>query len=108
MRDWVEGWVLQSVFSLGNGLLSVEAWFLTALDIEEVLSGARDEQLHDMFADVIKSCDTVGRSILDCALGRLGLPAWFPLILRLGCGLRLLLGWESLGARMGASLQDAP
>ena len=29
------------------------------------------------FADVIKSFDTVDRSILDCALGRLGLPEWF-------------------------------
>ena len=28
-----------------------------------------------MVADVIKSFDTVDRSILDCALGRLGLPA---------------------------------
>ena len=39
LRDWVEGWLRQSVFSLGNGLPSVEAWFATALDIEEVLSG---------------------------------------------------------------------
>ena len=30
-----------------------------------------------MVADVIKSFDTVDRSILDCALGRLGLPDWF-------------------------------
>ena len=30
-----------------------------------------------MVVDVIKSFDTVGRSILDCALGRLGLPHWF-------------------------------
>ena len=28
-----------SVFGLGNGLSSVEAWFSTALDIVEVLSG---------------------------------------------------------------------
>ena len=28
-------------------------------------------------ADVIKSFDTVDRSILDCVLGRLGLPDWF-------------------------------
>ena len=28
-------------------------------------------------ADVIKSFDTVDRSMLDCALGRLGLPSWF-------------------------------
>ena len=30
-----------------------------------------------MVADNIKSFDTVDRSILDCALGRLGLPDWF-------------------------------
>ena len=77
LRGWVEGWVLESVFSLGNGVSSVEAWFSTALDIEKVLSGASDERLHVMVADVITSFDTVGRSILDCALGRLGLSSWF-------------------------------
>ena len=66
-----------SVFSLGNGLSSVEAWFSAALDIEEVLSGTGGDQLHVIVADVIKSFDTVDRSILDCALGRLGLPDWF-------------------------------
>ena len=39
LRQWVEGWLPESVFSLGNGLSLVEAWFSTALDIEEVLSG---------------------------------------------------------------------
>ena len=39
LRDWVEAWLPESVISLGNGLSSVEAWFTTALDIEEVLSG---------------------------------------------------------------------
>ena len=77
LREWVEGWLPKSVFSLGNGLSSVEAWFSTALDIEEVLSGTGGDQLHVMVADVIKSFDTVDRSILDCALGRLGLPDWF-------------------------------
>ena len=77
LREWVEGWLPQSVFSLGNGLSSVEAWFSTALDIEEVLAGTGGDQLHVMVADVIKSFDTVDRSILDCALGRLGLPDWF-------------------------------
>ena len=64
---------------MGNGLSSLEAWFATALDIEEVLSGTGGGQLHVMVADVIKSFDTVDRSILDCALGRLGLPLpdWF-------------------------------
>ena len=73
LRDWVLGWVPQSVYSLGNGLSSVEAWFSAALDIEEVLSGADSDQLHVMVADVIKPFDTVDRSILDCALGRLWL-----------------------------------
>ena len=77
LREWVEGWLLKSVYSLGNGLSSVEAWFSTALDIEEVLSGTGGDQLHVMVADVIKSFDTVDRSILDCALGRLELPDWF-------------------------------
>ena len=39
LREGCEGWLPKSVFSLGNGLSSVEAWFSTALDIEEVLSG---------------------------------------------------------------------
>ena len=38
LREWVEGWLPKSVFSLGNGLSSVEAWFSTALDTEEVFS----------------------------------------------------------------------
>ena len=59
LREWVEGWLPKSVYSLGNGLSSVEAWFSTALDIEEVVSGAGGDQLHVMVADVIKSFDTV-------------------------------------------------
>ena len=39
LREWVEGWLPKSVYSLGNGLSSFEAWFSTALDIEDVLSG---------------------------------------------------------------------
>ena len=66
-----------SVFSLGNGLSSVDVWFSTALEIEEVLSGIGGDQLHVMVADVVKSFDTVDRSNLDCALCRPGLPGWF-------------------------------
>ena len=73
LREWVEGWLPPSVFSLGSGLSSVEAWFSTALDLEEVLSGTGGDQLHVMVADVSKSFATVDRSIL----GRLGLPDWF-------------------------------
>ena len=66
LREWVEGWLPGSVYSLGNSLSAVEAWFSTALDIEEVLSGTGGDQLHVMIADFIKSFDTVDRSILDC------------------------------------------
>ena len=77
LKDWVQGWVPQSVFGLGNGVSLVELWFSTALDILEVLSGACGDQLHVMVADVFKSFDTVDRSILGCALGRLGLHSSF-------------------------------
>ena len=49
----------------------------SALDIEEVLSGATDFHVHLFVADVVKSFDTVDRTILDCVLSRLGLPGWF-------------------------------
>ena len=77
LRESVEGWLPKSVKSLGNGLSLVEGWFSTALDIEDVLSGTGGDQLHVIDADVIKSFDTVDRSILDCTLGRFGLPDWF-------------------------------
>ena len=80
LKDWVKGWVSESVFGVGNGASSVEAWFATALDVEEVLPGACDEQLHVLVADVIKSSDAVDTCILDCALGRLGLPCWFKMV----------------------------
>ena len=76
LREWVEGWLPKSVFSLGDGPPPVEAWFSTALDIEEVLAGAGGDQLHVMVADVKESFDTVDRSILGCTLGRLGLSDW--------------------------------
>ena len=72
MPDWVEGWLPKSVYSLGNGLSSVEAWFSTALDIDEVLSGTGGDQLHVMVADVIKSFDTVDRSNFGLCFGSPG------------------------------------
>ena len=38
---------------------------LGALDIEEVLSGVADSDVHLFVADVVKSCDTVDRGVLD-------------------------------------------
>ena len=65
------------VLLLGKGVSGVDAWYATSLDVKEVFIGAVDGHVHLFVADVIKSFDTVDRGILDCALGRLGLPDWF-------------------------------
>ena len=66
-----------SVFSAGGGRSSVDAWYTTALDIEECLIGGLEAHVHLLVADVVKSFDTVDRGILDRVLSSLGLPAWF-------------------------------
>ena len=77
LEGWFKSWVPDSVFSAGGGRSSVEAWYTSALDIEEVLSGAVDSHVHLFVADVIKSFDTVDRGVLDAVLSSLGLPGWF-------------------------------
>ena len=77
LDGWFRSWVPASVFTAGSGRGSVEAWYTSALDIEEVLSGASDSDVHLFVADVIKSFDTVDRGILDRVLSSLGLPGWF-------------------------------
>ena len=71
-----KSWVPDSVFSAGSGRGSVEAWYASALDIEEV-TGASDSDIHLFVADVTKSFDTVDRRILDRVLSCLGLPGCF-------------------------------
>ena len=98
LREWVVGWLPQSVFSLGDGLSSVEVWFSTALDIEEVLSGTGGDQLHVMVADVIKSFDGVDRTILGRWVCLTGLEGHtFLVIVGFDSGLSSLLVLESLG-----------
>ena len=53
LEGWFKSWVPDSVFSAGGGRGSVEAWFSSALDIEEVLSDAADPHVHLFVADVI-------------------------------------------------------
>ena len=77
LDDWFRSWVPGSVFSAGGGRGSVEAGYISSLDIEEVLAGASDSLLHLFVADVVKSFDTVDRHILDRVLSSLGLPGWF-------------------------------
>ena len=61
LEEWFRCWVADSVFSAGGGRSSVEAWYSSVLDIEEVLAGATDSAIHLFVADVIKSFDTVDR-----------------------------------------------
>ena len=77
LEEWFRSWVLDSVFSAGCGRGSVEAWYTSSLDIEEVLSGASDSHHHLFVADDVKSFDTVDRKILDRVLSILGLPGWY-------------------------------
>ena len=77
LEDWFRSWIPDSVFSAGGGRSSVEAWYTTALDIEEVLPGVVDSDVHLFVADVVKSFDTVDRGVLDTVLSSLGLPGWF-------------------------------
>ena len=77
LEPWFRSWVPSCVFSAGGGRSSVQAWYTTALDIEEVLSGIVEGDVHIFVADVIKSFDTVDRGILDRVLSSLGLPGWF-------------------------------
>ena len=53
LGHWFKSWVPDSVFSAGGGRGSVEAWYTSALDIEEVLAVATDSHVHLVVADVI-------------------------------------------------------
>ena len=55
LKGWFEAWVPDSVFSAGNCRSSIEAWYSTALDLEESLSGAFHSDVHIFVADVVKS-----------------------------------------------------
>ena len=46
LDDWLKSWLLSSVFSAGGGRGSVEAWYSTALDFEEFLSGLDESHVH--------------------------------------------------------------
>ena len=74
LEGWFKAWVPNSVFSAWCGRGLVEAWYTTALDIEEVLSGAADSHVHLFVADVIKSFVTVDREVRDRVLSSPGLP----------------------------------
>ena len=70
LEDWFRSWVPDSVFCAGGGRSSVEAWYTTALDIEEVLSGVVESDVHLFVANVVTSFDTVDRGVLDLVLSK--------------------------------------
>ena len=79
------------------------------------MSGASDDQLHVLVADVIKAFDTVDRFILDCTLGRLGLPQWVRTVclayhshVRLKCKLAAGLGNQWCQPKWGGIPQGCP
>ena len=51
LEDCFRCWVPESFYSAGCGRSSVEAWYTTALDIEEVLSGAAHSDVHLFVAE---------------------------------------------------------
>ena len=88
LDGWFKFWVPDSVVSAGGGgRWSVEAWYTSSLDIEEVLTGAADSHLHLFVADVTESFDTVDRGILDRVLSSFEYHAHVRLRFKLASGL---------------------
>ena len=78
LEEWFRSWVPNSVCSAGGGRSSVEAWYSIALDIEEVLPGAVNSDIHLFGAGVIESFDTVDRGILDRVFKQSGVACFVP------------------------------
>ena len=89
LRKWVVGWLPRSVFSLGNSLSSVEAWFSTALEIEEVLSGIGEEGISCMLlmspSLSILSIGLFWKCSADCPGSLFGAAGFTPLQYLQGC-----------------------
>ena len=96
-----------------GGRSSVEAWYPTTLDTEEVLAVKVSSDIDLFVADVIKSFDSVDRGILDRVLSSLGLPAWFrhacfEYHARVGLRFELAAGLDEPWTRDGGIPQRCP
>ena len=58
-QDWFYPWAPDSVFNACKGVSSVDDWYSTTIDVEDVLSATRHRDFHISVADVVKSFDTV-------------------------------------------------
>ena len=88
----------------------MEAWYTTALEIEEVLAGAVDTHVHVFVADVAKSLDTVDGGFWTVCLAVLAcLPGSVINVLNTmlvsGFAFSLLLVLVSLGLVTGVFLK---
>ena len=114
LDEWFRSWVSDSVFSAGGGRGSVEAWYTSSLDIEEVLAGDADSHVHLFVADVRKSFDTVDPEYfgsLSCVV--LGFLAGFAMLilstmLMSSCGLSWRLALVRPWTRDGGIPQGCP
>ena len=111
LKDWVLREVSRSVCCLGNGLSSVETWFSTALDIEEVLSGLVGISFISwllMLLSHLTLLIVLFWIVLWAGLGFLhGLERFtFLFMIMFVLDLSLLLVLGSLGAGMGEFLRD--
>ena len=77
LDGWFKSFVPDSVFSAGGGRSSVEAWYTSSLDIEEVLAGAAHSHVHLFVADVVKSLTRLIGSFQIVSCPVLGFPGWF-------------------------------
>ena len=73
LEDWFRSWVPDSVYSAGGGTARWRLGILLRLTLRRscwVLSKVID--LSIFVADVVKSCDTIDRGVLDMVLRGLG------------------------------------
>ena len=113
LDGWFKSWVPDSVFSAGGGRGSVEAWYTSALDIEEVLSGAADSHVHLLLLMLLSLLTRwIGVFWIGYCLV-LGFLAGFVMLilstmLMFGCALSLHLALVSPGLGMGVFLRVVP
>ena len=73
IQEWFYSWFPDSVFSAGEGVSSVDAWYSTTLDVAEILRNARQGDFQIFVVDVVKSFDTLWtETSLMVILGDLG------------------------------------
>ena len=92
LEDWFRSWVPESVFSAANGRGSVVAWYSSSLDIEEVLTGAADSDIHLFVPECLPGFEILTSNIM----------------LMLGCVFSLRLAFREPRTRDGGISKGCP